>query len=83
MGYVVARRFGRQAYSRILGTCFAVSLIGAITGPIFMAVVFDRTGSYALGLKLLPALPLVAFGLLWLATSSRRGAGTITVGAAG
>ena len=83
MGYVVARRFGRQAYSQIFGTCFAVTLVGAITGPIFMAVIFDRTGSYALGLKLLPALPLVAFGLLWLATSSRKGALTISAGAVG
>jgi MFS family permease len=83
MGYVVARRFGRQAYARIFGTCFAVTLIGAITGPIFMAVIFDRTGSYALGLRLLPILPLVAFGLLCLATLSRSGKGMIATGAAG
>ncbi len=78
MGYVVARRFGRQAYSRIFGTCFSITLIGAITGPIFMASVFDRTGSYAQGLMLLPALPVVAFGLLSLATLSRRRAGMVT-----
>ncbi len=83
MGYVVARRFGRQAYSRIFGTCFAVTLIGAITGPIFMAVIFDRTGSYTLGLMLLPVLPLVAFCLLCLATLSRRGKGVVATGAAG
>ncbi len=71
MGYVVARRFGRQAYSRIFGTCFAVTLIGAITGPIFMAQIFDRTGSYTLGLALLPVFPIIAFGLLCLATLSR------------
>ena len=82
MGYVVARRFWRRAYSRNFGTCFAVTLIGAITDPVFMAVIFDRTGSYVLGLKLLAALPLAAFGLLWLATSSRRG-GMIAAGAAG
>ena len=82
MGYVVARRFGRQAYSRIFGTCFAVTLIGAITGPIFMALIFDRTGSYTSGLMLLPVLPLVAFGLLYLATLSRRGKGLIATGPA-
>lgn len=82
MGYVVARRFGRRAYSRIFGTCFSVTLIGAIAGPIFMAIIFDRTGSYAEGLMLLPALPVVAFVLLCLATLSRRGAGTITASSA-
>lgn len=46
LGYVVARRFGRIAYARIFGTCFALTLMGAVIGPIAMAVIFDRTGSY-------------------------------------
>ena len=83
MGYVVARRFGRQAYSRIFGTCFAVTLVGAITGPIAMAAIFDRTGSYTVGLMLLPLFPLFAFGLLWLAVASRKGLPATVVGAAG
>lgn len=67
MGYVMARRYGRQAYARIFGTCFGITLIGAIIGPMALATIFDRTGSYDLGLMLLPLLPVAAFALLWLA----------------
>jgi nitrate/nitrite transporter NarK len=65
MGYVVARRFARAAYARIFGTCFGITLVGAMIGPMAMATVFDRTGSYDLGLMTLPALPLIALLLLW------------------
>jgi len=65
MGYVVARRFGRAAYARIFGTCFGISLVGAMAGPMAMAAIFDRTGSYDLGLMLLPILPVIALLLLW------------------
>ena len=68
MGYVLARRFGREAYARIFGTCFGITLVGAIVGPLAMGSIFDRTGSYDLGLVLLPAFPVAAFGLLWLAS---------------
>ena len=64
MGYVIARRFGRTAYARIFGSCFGLTLVGAMVGPIVMATIFDRTGSYDLGLMLLPALPLIALVLL-------------------
>jgi nitrate/nitrite transporter NarK len=64
LGYVVARRFGRSAYARIFGTCFGITLLGAIFGPMAMATIFDRTGSYDLGLMLLPALPILALLLL-------------------
>lgn len=66
MGYVMARRFGREAYARIFGTCFGITLVGAIIGPIVMAGIFDRTGSYDVGLMLLPILPVAALALLWL-----------------
>lgn len=66
MGYVLARRFGRESYARIFGTCFGITLIGAIIGPMAMATIFDRTGSYDFGLMLLPVFPLLAIALLWL-----------------
>ena len=68
MGYVVARRFGRSAYACIFGMCFGITLFGAMTGPLVMATIFDRTGSYDLGLKLLPILPVFALILLWRVT---------------
>lgn len=71
MGFVIARRFGRRAYGRVFGTCFAVTLFGAMVGPIAMARIFDRTGSYDLGLMLFPLLPLIALVLLWLATKTK------------
>lgn len=67
LGFVIARRFGRVAYARIYGTCFAVTLVGAIIGPIAMATIFDRTGSYHAGLLLFSLSPLLALGLLWMA----------------
>lgn len=72
MGYVMARRFGRAAYARIFGTCFGITLIGAIFGPLAMAGLFDRTGSYDQGLMLLPLLPIAALVLLWLARPLAR-----------
>ena len=65
MGFVVARRFGRSAYARIFGTCFGLTLVGAMIGPLAMASIYDRTGSYDLGLMILPALPVLAIFLLW------------------
>ena len=72
MGYVVARRFGRMAYSRIMGTCFGITLVGAIVGPIVMAAIFDHARSYDIGLMVFPVFPVLAFGLLCQATYSRR-----------
>jgi predicted MFS family arabinose efflux permease len=70
LGYVVARRFGQAAYGQIVGACFGLSLVGAITGPLVMAKIFDRTGSYDLGLMIFPLFPVLALGLLWLAKFS-------------
>lgn len=72
MGYVIVRRFGRQAFSRIFGTSFAITMVGAMIGPIFMATIFDRTDSYHLGLLVFPLFPVVAFGLLCAARLSRQ-----------
>jgi nitrate/nitrite transporter NarK len=72
MGYVIARRFGRTAYARIFGTCFGLTLMGAMAGPMAMATIFDRTGSYDLGLMLLPVLPLIALMLLSRVRPLRR-----------
>ncbi|QYE37118.1 MFS transporter (plasmid) [Polymorphobacter sp. PAMC 29334] len=67
LGFVIARRFGRIAYARIFGSCFALTLLGAVVGPVAMALVFDRTGSYDGGLTMLPLFPAIAFGLLCIA----------------
>lgn len=70
LGYLIARRFGRLAYARIFGSAFSVTLLGAIIGPILLGMVFDKSGSYSLGLMLFPALPILAFGLLCLSAKS-------------
>ncbi|MDH4565589.1 MFS transporter [Pseudomonas sp. BN414] len=70
LGYLIARRFGRLAYARIFGSAFSVTLLGAIVGPIALGMVFDKGGSYHLGLMLFPILPVLAFGLLCMAAKS-------------
>ena len=82
LGYVIARRFGRLAYSRIYGACFAVTLVGAIGGPLAMAGIFDHTGSYRLGLLLSPLLPALAFCLLCAARLSPRSTQIVVAAAA-
>jgi MFS family permease len=72
LGYVVARRFGRQAYARVFGACFGITLLGAMAGPVVMAAIFGRTGSYDLGLMLFPLCPVFAFVLLYLASASLK-----------
>jgi hypothetical protein len=52
MPFVIARRFGKVAYSQIYGSSFAVLQIGQILSPVFLATIFDQTGSYAIGLTL-------------------------------
>jgi cyanate permease len=74
MGYVLARRFDQAAYARVFGTCFGITLVGAMVGPMAMAAIFDRTGSYDLGLLLLPILPLVALAVLSRAPPLRAAA---------
>ena len=70
LGFVIARRFGRRAYSRIFGTCFAVTLVGAVLGPLLMSRIFDATGSYRAGLVLFPLFPLAALALFSRARTS-------------
>lgn len=67
MGFAIARRFGRLAYARIFGVCFAITLIAVITSPVLTAQIYDRTGSYDAGLMVFPVLSFVALGLLWRA----------------
>jgi MFS family permease len=71
LGYVVARRFGRRAYARVFGVCFGITLMGAMVGPVAMAAIFGRTGSYDLGLMLFPFCSVLAGGLFYLARFSR------------
>ncbi|WP_447650617.1 MFS transporter [Pseudomonas abietaniphila] len=72
LGYLIARRFGRLAYARIFGTAFSVTLLGAIIGPIALGMVFDKSGSYSVGLMLFPILPVAAFALLCIPDKSDK-----------
>ena len=76
LGYVIARRFGRIAYARVYGACFGLTLLGAMVGPVAMAAIFGRTGSYDLGLRLFPLCPVLAFVLL-PGSMLRRGVTTL------
>jgi hypothetical protein len=43
-----------------------------MVGPVAMAAIFGRTGSYDLGLILFPLCPVVAFVLLYFASVSLK-----------
>lgn len=72
MPFVVARRFGKIAYSQIYGTLYGVLQIGTILSPMILATIFDKTGSYSLGLMIYPVLSIIALSLLWVARTSVR-----------
>ena len=71
MGFVIARRFGRRAYPRILGIALAVAQSALIMSPVGTAIMFDAYGSYDMMFKLYPALPAAAVVLMLFARLSR------------
>ena len=71
MGFVMARRFGRLAYARILGVALAVAQSALLVSPVGTGIVYDIYGSYDLVLQLYPVLPVVAVVLILFADTSR------------
>ncbi len=78
MGFVMARRFGRLAYARILGVALAVAQSALLVSPVGTGIVYDVYGSYDLVLQLYPVLPVVAVVLILFADTSRAKRGTQT-----
>lgn len=52
LGYMTGRYFGLRKFGQIYSICLCFYLIGAATGPYFMALSFDHTGSYRTGMLL-------------------------------
>ncbi len=71
MGFVMARRFGRLAYARILGVALAVAQSALLVSPVGTGLIYDLYGSYDLVLKLYPILPVAAVVLILFANISR------------
>ena len=71
MGFVMARRFGRLAYARILGVSLAVAQSALLISPVGTGLIFDMYGSYDLVLWSYPALPVAAVVLILFARISR------------
>lgn len=71
MGFVMARRFGRLAYARILGVALAVAQSALLVSPVGTGLIYDRYGSYDIMLWTYPVLPIVAVILILLAGRSR------------
>jgi MFS family permease len=46
MAYMVSRYFGVRSFGEIYGLCLTIYTVGAIIGPMVMAVGFDSTHSY-------------------------------------
>lgn len=60
MAYIIARYFGIRAFGEIYGWTLAIYTIGAIIGPMLMAVSFDTTHSYNIVLGSFFAATLLA-----------------------
>ena len=71
MGFVMARRFGRLAYARILGVALAVAQSALLISPVGTGMIFDAYGSYDLVLRAYPALSVTAVILILFASISR------------
>ncbi len=46
MAYMVSRYFGVRSFGEIYGLCLTIYTVGAIIGPMVMAIGFDNTRSY-------------------------------------
>lgn len=58
--FACRRHFGLRAYGQIYGVMNAIFTLGVVIGPLALAVVFDRTGSYRLLLPFYSAFCLLA-----------------------
>jgi nitrate/nitrite transporter NarK len=73
--FIVARRFGKLAYSKIYSCAFAVILMGQVLSPLLLGFAFDKTGSYVLGLSVFPFLSSFAVLLVWFAKTDQTQVG--------
>ena len=68
MPYMLSRKFGKRAYGRVYGTCFAIFNLGTLTGPFLMGLCFDRLHTYTpmlfafVGVSVTSALIIVVAG---------------------
>ncbi len=67
MGFVIARRFGRADYPKILGVALAVAQSALLISPVGTGLIYDHYRSYDLMLWSYPVLPVIAVILLALA----------------
>ena len=72
MGFVMARRFGRLAYARILGVALAVAQSALLISPVGTGLIYDHYKSYDLVLSVYPLLSVLAVVLMLFAKLSRR-----------
>jgi len=72
MGYVMARRFGRLAYARILGVALAVAQSALLISPVGTGLIYDHYKSYNLVLSLYPLLSILAVVLMFFAKLNRN-----------
>lgn len=65
-GPIVSKHvFGPRYMNRVLPIFAGFNTLGSGTGPVILAMFYDRTGSYTLGISLFAALVLLSATLLW------------------
>lgn len=75
ISFLVRSYFGLRAFGALFGIAFSGYGFGAVIGPVGLGVWFDRHGSYAVPLLVLPCMLLVAGALvLSLGRYQRHGA---------
>jgi len=72
IAYMVGRYFGLRHISEIYGYFYALYILGAVIGPLFMGAAYDMTGSYQSALVILSILMLTATALLFRLGVVRR-----------
>lgn len=60
IAFLLSRYLGLKSFGEIYGYLFAAFMLGTAAGPYIMALVFDATGSYQIGLATLGTALLVA-----------------------
>ena len=60
IAFLTRRHFPQSVFGRVYGLAFAAYMIGAGSGPLLLAIAFDRTGGYKLALSVFAALGLVS-----------------------
>ncbi len=71
MQAIRADYFGRRSFGKVMGFSSLIVMLGSISGPLLVAVIYDGTGNFALGFQVLAALAALGSVFFLFATKPR------------